>query len=86
MRSHDICQSYQEYHSCLFNHMGDYDSLCAILTIKTPAPFEGRRISVWKPQGDLRLLPILVISTRRYSKNDLCRSLLRRISRIANLY
>lgn len=23
---------------------------------KTPAPFEGRRISVWEPQGNLRLL------------------------------
>lgn len=86
MRSHDMCQSYQEYHSCFFNHMGDYDSLCAIVTTKTPAPFEGGRISVWEPQGYLRLLLILVISTRRYSKNDLCHSLLRRISRIANLY
>jgi len=56
MCSHDMCQSYQEYHSCLFNHMGDYDSLCAVLTTKTPAPFEGRRISVCGPQGDLRLL------------------------------
>lgn len=38
MRSHDICQSYQEYHSCLFNHMGDYDSLCAVLTTKKRPP------------------------------------------------
>lgn len=38
MRSHDMCQSYQEYHSCLFNHMGDYDSLCAIVTTKNAHP------------------------------------------------
>lgn len=57
-----MCQSYQEYHSCLFNHMGDYDSLCAVLTTKTPAPFEGRRISVWEPQGYLRLLLFEVLA------------------------
>lgn len=50
MRSHDMCQSYQEYHSCLFNHMGDYDSLCAIVTTKTPT-LSGRRISVWECDG-----------------------------------
>lgn len=29
---------------------------------KTPAPFEGRRISVWEPQGNLRLLLFTVLA------------------------
>lgn len=54
MCSHDMCQSYQEYHSCFFNHMGDYDSLCAVLTTKTPT-LSRAGAYLWEPQGDLRL-------------------------------
>lgn len=62
MCSHDMCQSYQEYHSCLFNHMGDYDSLCAVLTTKTPTPFEGRRISVGAAGELAALINVLTIA------------------------